>query len=91
MKLFDKYGILTPRELKSRYEIGLEQYIKTIQVEEKLVTHMATATILPAALRYQKELTDGIVSAKTAGLTPSTTLANEVSNSSWTSRKALER
>jgi glutamine synthetase len=79
VKLFDKYGILTPRELKSRYEIGLEQYIKTIQVEEKLVTHMATATILPAALRYQKELTDGIVSAKTAGLTPSTALANEVS------------
>ncbi len=47
VKLFDKYGILTPRELKSRFEVSLEQYIKTVQVEEKLVTHIATAAVLP--------------------------------------------
>jgi glutamine synthetase len=79
VKLFDKYGILSPRELKSRFEVNLEQYVKTVQVEEKIVTHMATATILPAALRYQKELTDGIASAKAAGLSPSTALASDVS------------
>ncbi|MGC4093925.1 MAG: glutamine synthetase III [Polyangiaceae bacterium] len=79
VKVFDKYNVLTPRELNSRYEIYLEQYIKTVLVEEKLVTKIAKTTILPAALRYQKELTDGIASAKAAGLSPSTALAQQVS------------
>ena len=34
--LFDKYKVLTPRELHSRYEIYLEQYCKTVNVEAKL-------------------------------------------------------
>jgi glutamine synthetase len=57
VSVFDKYEILNPRELHSRYEIYLEQYIKTIAVEQKLVTKMAKTIILPTALRYQKELT----------------------------------
>jgi glutamine synthetase len=54
--LFEKYQILSPRELHSRYEVALEQYIKTVLVEAKLVVKMAKTQILPAALRYQKEL-----------------------------------
>ena len=34
--LFDKYKVLSPRELHSRYEIYLEQYVKTVNVEAKL-------------------------------------------------------
>jgi glutamine synthetase len=56
VKLFDKYGVLTPRELKSRYEIYLEQYVKTVLVEAKLVVKMGKTIILPAAIRYQAEL-----------------------------------
>jgi len=71
--------VLTPRELHSRYEIYLEQYNKTVDVEAKLSVQMAKTLILPAAFRYCKELADGIASAKAAGLTPSTKLAATVS------------
>ncbi len=56
IKLFDKYNVLTPRELKSRYEIYLETYVKTVLVEAKLVIKMGKTLILPAAIRYQAEL-----------------------------------
>jgi glutamine synthetase len=54
--LFEKYQVLSPRELHSRYEVYLEQYVKTVLVEAKLVVKMAKTQILPTALRYQKEL-----------------------------------
>ncbi|HEV8550043.1 MAG TPA: glutamine synthetase III, partial [Polyangiaceae bacterium] len=57
IQAFEKYGVLSPRELHSRYEIYVEQYVKTVLVEAKLVVKMAKTQILPAALRYQKELT----------------------------------
>jgi glutamine synthetase len=70
--LFDKYKVLSPRELQSRYEVALEQYIKTINVEAKLTTKIARTTILPAALGYQKNLADNVAAVKAAGLTPET-------------------
>jgi glutamine synthetase len=79
VQLFDKYGVLSPRELHSRYEIYVEQYNKYVAVESKLVVKMAKTTILPAALAAQKEFADGISSAKAAGLTPSTKLGEQVS------------
>ena len=57
VQLFEKYQVLSPRELHSRYEIYLEQYVKTVLVEARLVVKMSKTQILPAALRYQKELT----------------------------------
>src|SRR5688572_2336152 len=35
-QLFDKYGVLSPRELQSRHDIYLEQYIKTVSTEARL-------------------------------------------------------
>jgi len=63
IQAFEKYDILTPRELHSRYEIYLEQYVKSVNVEAKLVVQMAKTQILPAALRYQKELVGGVAYA----------------------------
>jgi glutamine synthetase len=77
--LYDKYNVLSPRELSSRYEIALEQYIKHVLVEQKLVTKMGKTNILPAALRYQKELALGISAVKSAGGTPSTKTFETVS------------
>jgi glutamine synthetase len=56
VKLFDKYGVLTPRELKSRYEVYVETYVKTVLVEARLVVKIGKTIILPAAIRYQAEL-----------------------------------
>jgi glutamine synthetase len=77
--LFDKYNVLSPRELNSRYEIYLEQYIKHILVEQKLVSRMAKTQILPAGFRYQKELALSVSAVKAAGGTPGTKTFETVS------------
>ncbi len=51
--VFEKHKVLNERELHARYEIMLEQYIKTINVEAQLMVLMANRYILPAALAYQ--------------------------------------
>jgi glutamine synthetase len=56
IELFDKYSVLTPRELHGRYEVYLEQYNKTLKVEANLTIKMAKGSILPAAVRYLTEL-----------------------------------
>jgi glutamine synthetase len=65
--LFEKYGVLNRRELHARYEIMLETYNKTVNVEGQLMVLMANRYILPAAFRYQKELGEAVVAVNAAG------------------------
>ncbi|MFN8551726.1 MAG: glutamine synthetase III [Candidatus Obscuribacterales bacterium] len=65
-KLFSKYGILQEDELVSRYNIMLEGYCKTINVEALLTANMATTMILPAALEYQNRVATTVVQTKQA-------------------------
>jgi glutamine synthetase len=67
VKLFSKYGILNERELHSRYEIFLESYRKTINIESQLTTQIATRMILPAALRYQAQIAEAVANLKATG------------------------
>jgi glutamine synthetase len=67
IKLFSKYGIFTERELHSRYEILLENYIKTINIEAHLTKQMANRQIIPAALRYQEVVANALAALKAAG------------------------
>jgi len=78
VELFDKYEILNPRELHSRFEIAVEQYNKFVLVEAKLAVSMTRTQIIPAVFRYQTELSQGIAAAKAAGLSPSTDAAQQV-------------
>jgi glutamine synthetase len=55
-KLFESTGVLSPVELKSRYEVYAEQYILSIEVEAKLTVEMAKTIIYPAAIHYLSEL-----------------------------------
>jgi glutamine synthetase len=66
--LFEKYKVLNARELKARFEINLEAYIKTINVEGQLMVSMANRYILPAALRYQTEVGQSVAAAKAGGV-----------------------
>ena len=54
--LFEKYGVLSHAELESRYEIFVEQYFMSINIEGETAQHMAQTMILPAATRYLSEL-----------------------------------
>lgn len=69
IELFGKYGVFTERELHSRYEILLEGYKKTINIEAQLTAQIARKQILPAALRYQTQVANSISAIKGAGIT----------------------
>ena len=75
---FEKYGILTERELESRKEIAYEHYVKSVNVEANTVIEMAKTIIYPAAMRYQGELADTVAKLKAAGLKADTTVLEEV-------------
>ncbi|HEY9734319.1 MAG TPA: glutamine synthetase III [Drouetiella sp.] len=64
--VFAKYGILKEDELVSRYNIMLEGYCKTINVEALLTANIATTMILPAALEYQNRVATTVVQTKQA-------------------------
>jgi glutamine synthetase len=68
IELFEKYKVLNARELKARFEIELEKYIKTINIEGQLAVSMANRYILPAALRYQTEVGQSVAAAKAGGV-----------------------
>jgi glutamine synthetase len=87
--LFDKYNVLTPRELQSRYDIYVEQYVKSVLVEAKLTLKIGRTMILPAALRYQKELADSAAAVKAAGVTPALGPLKEIAELSVQLEKAL--
>ena len=67
VKLFTTYGVFSEAELKSREEIYLEQYVKTLQTEANLVVRMAKTIIFPAAMRYQSELAAACANLKAIG------------------------
>ena len=67
VKAFEKYGILNERELRARYDVALEQYNKTINVEAQLMVLMANRYILPAAYGYQGRLARSVAAVKAAG------------------------
>ncbi len=52
-KLFSDYEVLNEEELVSRYNVQVEAYIKTINIEVLLTLSIANTMILPAALEYQ--------------------------------------
>ncbi len=65
--LFTKYGVFSEAELKSREEIYLEQYNKTLLTEANLMVRMARTIIFPAAMRYQGELASTCTALKGIG------------------------
>jgi len=79
MELFSHYGVFSHREMHSRYEIALEQYILTIGVEARLTLEMANTVILPPAIRYQTELAANLAVLKSIGVESDTTTFDEVS------------
>ena len=65
--LFNKYGVLTPTELKAREEVKYENYSKVINIEALTMIDMATKQIIPAVIKYTKSLADTVLAVKAAG------------------------
>jgi glutamine synthetase len=66
---FARHGILNEREMRARYEVALEAYNKSINIEGQTMVLMANRYILPAAVEYQKRLAESVSAVKGAGST----------------------
>ena len=67
-KVFFNNGIYSERELDARHEIMLEDYVKKVQIEARILGYMATNHILPAAIGYQNVLIENVRGLKDLGL-----------------------
>jgi glutamine synthetase len=68
IELFTKYKVYSEKELQSRFNILAEAYVKTLNIEANTALMIARGQILPAALRYQKEVADSVAATKAAGV-----------------------
>jgi glutamine synthetase len=67
-QLFKNHSIFTDIETEARHEIMLEEYVKKVQIEARLVGYLATNTILPAAIQYQNILIQNVKGLQEIGL-----------------------
>lgn len=66
-KLFTEMNVYNEKELHARHEILLEDYVKKVQIEARVIGDLATNHILPAAVKYQNDLLTNIKGLKDAG------------------------
>ena len=81
VSMFEKFKVFTKAELESRAEIKFESYAKAINIEARTMIDMASKQIIPAIIKYTKDLADTVVAVKEAGADASvqTELLTEVS------------
>lgn len=68
LEMLDRLGVYSRVELGSRYEILLENYVKTIQVEGLTALKMAKTQIYPAVCDYLSKVSSEVISGKEAGI-----------------------
>jgi glutamine synthetase len=76
--LFESNGIYNHVELEARHEIELENYLKKVQIEGRVMGDLALNHIIPAAIKYQNALLKNINGLKEAGL-PEAAFASQLS------------
>ncbi len=76
--LFEKYNVMTAREVKSRLDVYLEQYVMAINVEANLTVEIARTMIYPAVARYQGELASSLANLKAVGIEGDSELLSEI-------------
>ncbi|MBX0332072.1 glutamine synthetase III [Pontibacter sp. HSC-14F20] len=67
-ELFTRHGIFSRIELHARHEILLEEYIKKIQIESRVMGDLAFNHVIPTAVAYQNKLIQNIRGLKDLGL-----------------------
>jgi glutamine synthetase len=58
--LFQSLGVLKPEETHARYNIYLEHYVHTLNIEANVMISMVNGNIVPFALKYSKHIADSI-------------------------------
>ena len=66
MEMLQHHQIFSEAEIRSRYEITMENYVRTVRIEALTMADMAKKEILPAVLRFTGDLASGISEKKKA-------------------------
>jgi glutamine synthetase len=66
--LFSRHKVLSKSEIIARYEIIMESYWKTLNIEAHTMSEMVKKDILPAVLAYTKELSETLATKKAIGV-----------------------
>ena len=69
LDLVTRHGIFTENEFHARYSIYLEAYNKIVNIEARTMVDMAMHQILPAGLRYTRDLCQGLQTKQSLGIT----------------------
>lgn len=77
VKLFSENGVYTQREVHARHEIELENFLKKVQIEGRVMGDLALNHVIPEAIRYQQIVADNVCKLKAVGL-PETAYASQV-------------
>jgi glutamine synthetase len=64
VELFGEMGVMNPVEVESRYEIELEDYVKKIQIEGRVLADIARNHVVPTAIKYQNVLIENVKGLK---------------------------
>ncbi|MFN3589760.1 MAG: glutamine synthetase type III, partial [Spirosomataceae bacterium] len=67
--VFEEMGVLSQREIEARYEIELENYVKKVQIESRVVGDLAQNHVISTAIKYQTRLVQTAKSLIDLGLT----------------------
>lgn len=67
--LFERNGVFTEEEIRSRKDILIENYSKQIAIEANTMLDMAEKDVLPAVTTYERELADTVSALSAAGVT----------------------
>lgn len=70
IELFSKHGIFNEVEMHARYEIEIENYIKKIQIESRVIGDLAINHIVSTSLKYQTQLVDNVRGQQEIGIDP---------------------
>ncbi|MDE7399470.1 MAG: glutamine synthetase III [Oscillospiraceae bacterium] len=73
--LFKKFGVYSEVEMHARQEILLENYSKVINIEALTAADMAKTEILPAVMKFGKDISDIAASKKAIGIEPTVELS----------------
>ena len=76
-RLFEKYGVMTKRELESRHEILLEEYAKKVRIEGACARDIASEMILPAVKSEYLETLQAFATAEKVGVFSGTAALKE--------------
>ncbi len=68
VELFETYGVLSRRELESRYEVYQEVYDQTIEIEASCSLNMARTLLVPAIVACQRDMATAVNQLKKAGI-----------------------